>query len=41
VTVLDKTSNKQLGELHVHRQSNRTAAEVEQMKRQIASIEVQ
>jgi molecular chaperone DnaK len=41
VTVLDKTSNKQLGELHVERQSNRTTAEVEQMKRQIASVEVQ
>jgi molecular chaperone DnaK len=41
VTVFDKAANKQLGELHIQRQSNRTAAEVEQMKRQIAAVDVQ
>jgi len=41
VTVLDKTANKQLGELHIERRSNRTASELDQMKRQIASVEVQ
>jgi len=41
VTVFDKTANKQLGELHIERQSNRTDSEVEQMKRQIATVEVQ
>ena len=41
VTVFDKTANRQLGELHIERQSNRTDIEVEKMKRQIASVEVQ
>jgi molecular chaperone DnaK len=41
VTVLDKSANKQLGELHIQRQSNRTATEIEQMKRHVASVELQ
>lgn len=41
ITVFDKTTDKQLGELHIKRQSNRTDAEVEEMKRRISKVELQ
>jgi molecular chaperone DnaK len=41
VTVFDKTANNQLGELHIQRESNRSPAEIEQMKRRITPVEVQ
>lgn len=41
ITVFDKTKNCALGELQIERQSNRSADEIEQMERQIASTEIQ
>lgn len=41
ITVFDRNVDNMLGELHIERQSNRTLAEVEQMQRQIATIDIQ
>lgn len=41
VTVLDMTANKQLGELQIEREANRTQAEVARMQRRISSVEIQ
>ncbi|MDY0152130.1 MAG: Hsp70 family protein [Candidatus Cloacimonas sp.] len=41
VFVIDKITNKQIGELHIQRQANLTNSQLENMKKNIASIEVQ
>lgn len=41
VTVLDTTSKKQLGELHIERQSNRTASEIDEMRNRLEATDVQ
>ena len=41
VTVFDKKVESLIGELHIERQSNRTPTEIEQMQRQIVTVDIQ
>ena len=41
VTVYDNTANKQIGELHIERESNRTEIEINEMKQKNASVHLQ